>query len=393
MMNDGALYELPGGWVWTTLGDIISVHSGKGLTTYQMDQSGIFPVYGGNGITGYHNKFIFEESKLIIGRVGAKCGAVHKTSPKCWITDNALIVDSWLIDTNFLFHVLRNLNLNRFSVSTAQPVISSRKIYPISFGMAPLPEQRAIVSKIEQLFSDLDNGIENFKAAQKQLKIYRQAVLKNACEGKLVPTDAELARNEGRDYEPADVLLVRILEERREKWNGKGKYKEPAAPDTSGLPELPKGWGWARLDSLADLKGGITKDSKRILTNARKIPYLRVANVQRGYLDLNEMKEIEAQESVISELLLRPGDILFTEGGDRDKLGRGCVWQGEILECIHQNHVFRARLYSTEASDKIISWFGNTYGQIYFMREGKQTTNLASINLTKLSAFPVPLPP
>jgi len=174
--------------------------------------------------------------------------------------------------------------------------------------LLPLPEQQAIVFKIEQLFSDLDNGINNFKKAQEQLKIYRQAVLKNACEGKLVPTEAELARAEGRDYEAADVLLARILKERREKWNGKGKYKEPAAPDTSGLPELPKGWGWARLDSLADLKGGITKNSKRILTNARKIPYLRVANVQRGYLDLNEMKEIEAQESVIPRNILPPDE-------------------------------------------------------------------------------------
>jgi type I restriction enzyme S subunit len=124
-----------------------------------------------------------------------------------------------------------------------------------------------------------------------------------------------------------------------------------------------------------------------------KIPYLRVANVQRGYLDLSEIKEIEAQDCVISELLLKPGDILFNEGGDRDKLGRGCIWNGEKKECIHQNHVFRARLYSTDISNKIISWFGNSFGQSYFMKQGKQTTNLASINLTKLSAFPIPIPP
>ncbi len=129
------------------------------------------------------------------------------------------------------------------------------------------------------------------------------------------------------------------------------------------------------------------------IADARKIPYLRVANVQRGYLDLSEIKEIEAEESIISELLLKPGDILFNEGGDRDKLGRGCIWNGEIEECIYQNHIFRARIYSTDISNKIISWFGNTFGQSYFMKEGKQTTNLASINLTKLSAFPVPLPP
>ncbi|HEY9601279.1 MAG TPA: hypothetical protein V6C85_06680 [Allocoleopsis sp.] len=158
------------------------------------------------------------------------------------------------------------------------------------------------------------------------------------------------------------------------------------------MPELPDGWVWARLDTITALKGGITKDSKRQVENGRKVPYLRVANVQRGYLDLNEMKEIEAPESAISELLLKPGDILFNEGGDRDKLGRGWIWNGELPECIHQNHVFRGRLYCTDVSPKFVSWFGNTYGASYFMREGKQTTNLASINLTKLSAFPIPLP-
>jgi type I restriction enzyme S subunit len=84
---------------------------------------------------------------------------------------------------------------------------------------------------------------------------------------------------------------------------------------------------------------------------------------------------------------------LFTEGGDRDKLGRGWIWENQITECIHQNHVFRGRLYLKTVSPKFISWWGNSYGQIYFQREGKQTTNLASINLTKLNAFPVPLPP
>jgi type I restriction enzyme S subunit len=86
------------------------------------------------------------------------------------------------------------------------------------------------------------------------------------------------------------------------------------------------------------------------------------------------------------------GDILFTEGGDRDKLGRGWIWHGEVSECIHQNHVFRARLYSALIEPKFVSWWGNSFGQTHFLREGKQTTNLASINLSKLSEFPIPIP-
>ena len=299
------------------------------------------------------------------------------------------------IENHFAYYFLKSkyLEINSKPKGTGTPHVNPDLLWNYIFPIAPLPEQRAIVSKIEQLFSDLDNGIENFKKAQTQLKRYRQSVLKTACEGKLVPTEAELARAQGRDYETGDVLLARILKERREKWNGKGKFKDPDVPDTSGLPELPTGWYWSRLDSLAALKGGITKDQNRKVADTRKIPYLRVANVQRGYLDLSEIKEIEVQEFVISELLLKLGDILFNEGGDRDKLGRGCIWNGEIEECIHQNHVFRARIYSIDISNKIISWFGNSFGQGYFMKKGKQTTNLASINLTKLSAFPVPLLP
>ena len=125
----------------------------------------------------------------------------------------------------------------------------------------------------------------------------------------------------------------------------------------------------------------------------REVPYLRVANVQRGYLDLREVKRIPARESEIEMYRLEPGDILFTEGGDRDKLGRGWIWDGEIDECIHQNHVFRARLISEQMQSEIISWSGNSYGQFWFSKAGKQSVNLASINLTVLRSFPVPVAP
>jgi type I restriction enzyme S subunit len=211
----------------------------------------------------------------------------------------------------------------------------------------------------------------------------------------LVLTEAELARQEGRDYEPASVLLERIRAEREaDPGQKRGKAKKAQPLDASNLPELPNGWEWTTLSSFADIKGGITKGQKRKPGEVlREVPYLRVANVQRGYLDLSEIKAIEAPEDKIQELLLKPGDVLFNEGGDRDKLGRGWVWQGELLECIHQNHVFRARLIDCGIQAKFVSWYGNTFGQQYFLEQGKQTTNLASINLSKLSALPVPLPP
>ncbi|NMC74441.1 MAG: type I restriction endonuclease subunit S, partial [Geobacteraceae bacterium] len=172
------------------------------------------------------------------------------------------------------------------------------------------------------------------------------------------------------------------------------KYPEPVQPDITNLPELPEGWVWASLDMLGDIASGVAKGTKR---NAdipvREVPYLRVANVQRGYLDLSEVKRILATERDIEELTLKYGDVLFNEGGDRDKLGRGWVWRDEVAICIHQNHVFRMRPYLSELVPELISHHGNTFGKSWFQDAGKQTTNLASINMTMLRAFPVPLAP
>jgi type I restriction enzyme S subunit len=160
------------------------------------------------------------------------------------------------------------------------------------------------------------------------------------------------------------------------------------------LPELPPSWIWASLKQLAQVVTGITKDSKRqVDPSFVEVPYLRVANVQRGFLDLRDVATIRVPPDKATLLELKPGDILFTEGGDRDKLGRGWVWEGQIDNCIHQNHIFRARLYSDELEPKFISWHGNTFGQAWFEAAGKQTTNLASISLATLKSLPVPIPP
>lgn len=153
-------------------------------------------------------------------------------------------------------------------------------------------------------------------------------------------------------------------------------------------------WPTEPLGAICEIVSGITKDSKKQGDDYREVPYLRVANVQRLQLDLSEVKTIPAKESTIASYRLEPGDILLNEGGDRDKLGRGWIWQGQISECIHQNHVFRARIRDGKAIPKWIAYYANTNeARAYFLATGKQTTNLASISKKNLSALPVPLPP
>ena len=129
--------------------------------------------------------------------------------------------------------------------------LSLSKVASLPAPVAPLPEQRRIVEAIESYFTRLDDAVATLERVQRNLKRYRASVLKAAVEGRLVPTEAELARAEGRDYEPASALLERILAERRHRWQetgGRGKYQEPDAPDTTDLPDLPEGWCWATVD-------------------------------------------------------------------------------------------------------------------------------------------------
>lgn len=148
------------------------------------------------------------------------------------------------------------------------------------------------------------------------------------------------------------------------------------------------------METIASLTGGLAKSANRkTVASRRLVPYLRVANVQRGYLDLKEIKEIEATEAEVKDLQLEQDDVLFNEGGDRDKLGRGWLWDCQIPEAIHQNHVFRARADRRQVHPLFLSYCGNSYGAAWFWHHGKQTTNLASISLKVLRAFPISLPP
>ncbi|AQA25402.1 type I restriction modification DNA specificity domain protein [Rhodococcus sp. MTM3W5.2] len=161
-----------------------------------------------------------------------------------------------------------------------------------------------------------------------------------------------------------------------------------------GLPRLPPSWNWRRLGEIGEVVGGITKDAKKQSDESFPLhPYLRVANVQAGHLNLDRITEIRATPKQVEKLTLQNGDVLLNEGGDRDKLGRGWIWENQIPNCLHQNHVFRVRVDPEEVDPRLIAWHANSFGRSWFMRNGKQSVNLASVSLKTIKAFPVPVPP
>jgi type I restriction enzyme S subunit len=158
---------------------------------------------------------------------------------------------------------------------------------------------------------------------------------------------------------------------------------------------LSAGQAWERvlLESLATVAAGVTLGSEPVGDGTIALPYLRVANVLDGRIDTADVKHVRILKAQFERYALRPGDLLLTEGGDLDKLGRGAVWDGRIESCLHQNHVFRVRCGDRLLPDFLALYTASPEGRAYFLRVGKQTTNLASINSTQVKKMPIPVPP
>lgn len=413
--------QLPPGWIRSAIGSLVEPRTGKANPQATPDAKFI----GMEQVEPHTMRLLgtvkcgtmkssansFQPFDVLYGRMRAYLNKVYQPDFSGLCSGEFIVLpEMGAVLGRFLKYRLNSSDFVRFANhlnSGDRPRVDFDQISVFNLLLPPKPEQERIADALDEILSDLDAGVAALERAQAKLKCYRAAVLKAAVEGTLTAK----WRAEHPATEPASVLLTRSLAERRRRWeegqlkkfkeagkappkNWKAKYKAPRLPDTTGLVALPEGCCWASLDQLAHIAGGVTK-GQRYSPNetARVVPYLRVANVQRGYLDLSHIKEINALESDIEALTLQPGDVLFNEGGDRDKLGRGWIWEGKIAECIHQNHVFRARLFLNDVSPKLISWCGNSYGQRWFMRTGKQSVNLASINMTVLRSFPVPLAP
>ncbi len=202
----------------------------------------------------------------------------------------------------------------------------------------------------------------------------RQAILSLAVQGRLVPQN------------PKDEGGAKLV----------ARLSRKELPDANHVldEKFPASWGITAFTNLAQIRSGVTKGRNLAGRKTQSFPYLRVANVQRGYLALDVMKDIEIPVDELEKFRLRPNDLLLTEGGDWDKVGRTAIWRDEIADCIHQNHVFRARLVSGELQPEwFMLYFNSPVGRRYFETAAKQTTNLASINASELRECPVPVPP
>lgn len=255
------------------------------------------------------------------------------------------------------------------------------------FAYPCVEEQRDIVAEIERQFTRLDAGVAALRRVQANLKRYRAAVLKAACEGRLIPTEAELAKAEGRSFETGEQLLTRVLADRRKNWQGRGKYKEPAAPDTANLPPLPEGWAWATMPQLGELNRGKSKHRPR--DDARlyggPYPFIQTGDVRKSNGTIRDHTQTYSEFGLQQSRLWPEGTLCITIAANIAATG--------ILKfkACFPDSVVGFTQNGNSATTRYVEFFIRTAKEK--LEQFAPATAQKNINLDVLQNVAVPLPP
>lgn len=428
--EDEKPFELPEGWEWVRFGNIYEMEYGNNLPQEKRTNTGEYNVYGSNGVVGTHNVACVNSPCIVIGRKGSAGALNLSLNIGCWVTDVAYSsIPSKAMNLDFVFMQFHTLGLASLGKGI-KPGLNRNDAYGLSIAIPPQNEQENIVLKVKELMAlcdqleqqsltsqeahsqlvntllaTLTNSQNAEELAENWMRIsqhfdtlftteasidaLKQTILQLAVMGKLVPQDP--------NDEPASELLKRIEQEKAQLVKeGKIKKQKPLPPvsDEEKPFGLPMGWEWCRFEDIVDIQSGITKGRNLVGRELISVPYLRVANVQRGHLDLSEIKTIDIAADEKDKYQVKLNDLLITEGGDWDTVGRTAIWTDSSFYMANQNHVFKARPIVNELNVKWIETFMNSsVSRKYFAGASKQTTNLASINKTQLRGCFIALPP
>jgi type I restriction enzyme S subunit len=286
-----------------------------------------------------------------------------------------------------------------------QPNVNATTLGRIAFPLAPVPQQRRVVAKIEELFSDLDAAVAALQRVRANLKRYRGAVLKAAVEGRLT----ESWRRQNPPAEPADLLLARILDEQRKSWerdqlrkyadtrktppaNWRNRYADPPAPPAaSEQARIPSEWCWATTEQLGKVQLGRQR-SPRNRSKDHSTKYIRAANITEQGLDLSDLLDMEFLPSERATYELRRGDIVLSEAsGSADQVGKPALWADEVGSCCFQNTVIRLRPHGVNSAYLLVVFMHFYFNKVFSRIAAGVGINHLSAG--KFSKIAIPVPP
>jgi type I restriction enzyme, S subunit len=389
----------PTNWVECRLGDLIEFKYGKSLPA-RSRCDGAFSVFGSNGQIDTHNESLTAGPTIVIGRKGS-IGEVHFSPSPCFPIDTTYYVDEFFnLDEHFVEYLLHTLPLTEMDRASAIPGLNRDDAYALVIGLPPLAEQRRIVAKLDALFARTHQAREELEHIPTLIEHYKQAILAVAFRGELTADWREQT-----DYEPASVLLERILNERRTRWeteqltkykeagktppkNWEDKYQEPEAPDISNLPDLPDGWCWVAIGQVFGVYVGSTPSRKKSeywngdihWVSSGEVAFCRIETTRECITQLG----LENASTTIHPV----GTVLLGMIGEGKTRGQAAIL--DIPACHNQNS---AAIRVSEAglpAEYIYYFFQGTYEQT---RRKGAGNNQPALNKTRVEAMTIPLPP
>jgi type I restriction enzyme ecoAI specificity protein len=364
-------FELPEGWVWCKLGEIFYLKAGENITSKDISEikkeDFIYPCYGGNGIRGYTKQYNKEGIFSLIGRQGALCGNINIGKGKFFATEHAVVVNTFSeTNVNWCFYFLKQLNLNQYATSTAQPGLSVNNINQIYIPLPPLKEQDRIANEIDRLFTLIEQLEEDKAALQQLVSQLKSKILSLAIRGQLVPQDA--------NDEPAEVLLKQINPEYKSRGN---LHYQPF--------EIPKSWVWCKLRDIGEIITGNTPSKDNDSNYGDDYPFYKPSDLEVGINIFDAQDKLSKQGYELARKLSK-NTLLVTCIGSLGKCGiikkEGSCNQ-QINAILSNEHIDMEYLYYVVSS----SYFQK------LIRKTASATTVAIINKRKFSDLIIPLPP
>jgi type I restriction enzyme, S subunit len=418
--------HLPNGWTMTTLGDVCDRPEYGWTTRASNEISGLKFLRTTDISRGPvewtavphceqdppdPDRFLLSTGDIVISRAGSVglSALIEQCPPAVFASYLIRFRPSSEIHGKFIAYFLQSPRyweqIAESAAGIALQNVNAKKLAAIQMPVAPLQEQHRIVAAIEEQFTRLDAAVASLKRVQANLKRYRAAVLAAACSGRLVPTEADLARQEGREYEPADQLLQRILVERRERWEAdhlakmhaqgkapgsdawKQKYRQPGCPDTEGLPALPIGWAWTTMPQMGELNRGKSKHRPR--NDPRLLggpyPFIQTGDVRHSNGTIRSYSQTYSEFGLAQSRLWQPGTMCITIAANIAETGIltfPACFPDSVVGFVHDGDPVTVRFIEL------------------FLRTAKEdisryapATAQKNINLEILSDLAVPLPP
>ena len=322
-----------------TFADVLEIYNGRNQRQVE-NPAGKYPIYGSGGVMGYADDYICPENTVVIGRKGSINKPIFVTTP-FWNVDTAfgLVAKSEFLLPKYLYYFCEWFDFEKLNTMVTIPSLTKANLLQIPIHLPSMEDQRKIVQKFE---------------AVELLILHRQD-----------------------EIHALDQLI-------------KARFVEMFGDMLTN----PMNWPEQKLESMADIVSGITKGRRIQTSELFNVPYMAVSNVKDGYIDWTTVKTIDASQAEINQYRLMPNDVLMTEGGDPDKLGRGAIIHNPPKDCIHQNHIFRVRLDQRLVLPVFMEqYLQHQRAKRYFLGCAKQTTGIASINIKQLRALPILMPP